>query len=208
LSWFRARIYYLAFAMSALLTRAVFAFLALALFPAPASAQMQVARNNALIQQVHVIGIAMFAYACDNNGAYPTGNSSTEVFQKLIDGGYVSEPSTFYVKMTGKVAPSSSKLKPENVCFDVTVAVDGKSSDMVPLVYLTGFRLDFTPDSTAVPVSDAVKQFGGISLFYKGNSSAFHKSDPDGSVPHLIVPAYQDATHYHQLTPVGPIDLA
>jgi hypothetical protein len=187
---------------------AVLAFVALVLFEHPACAQMQVARNNALMQQVHQIGVVMFSYACDNNGAYPTGNSSTEIFQKLIDGGYVTDPSLFYVKMPGKVAPTSNKLKPENVCFDVTVAVDSKSSDMVPLVYLTGFKLSFTPDSSAVPVSDAAKQAGGIPVFYKGNNAQFRRADADGSVPHFVFPNYQDDAHYHQLTPVGPIDLA
>jgi hypothetical protein len=194
-------------AMSALFSRTVLVCIALALFSAPAFAQMQTARNNAIIQQVHAIGLAMFAYANDNNGAYPTGNSSTEVFQKLIDGGYVTDPSTFYVKMPGKVAPAATgKLKPENVCFDVTVPLDGQSSDMIPLVYLTGYKLSFTLGSSAQPVSDIAKQIGGIVIFYKSNSTVFIHAAPDGSAPKVISPSMNDAnaSHYKQVTPDGP----
>ncbi len=204
----RAELVSLVDAMSALVSRTVLAWLALALFSAPASAQMQIARNNAVMQQVHAIGLAMFSYANDNNGAYPTGNSSTEVFQKLIDGGYVSDPSLFFVKMPGKVASASNQLKPENVCFDVTVTIDNKSSDQVPLVYLTGFRVSFTPGSSAVPVSDAAKQAAGLPVYYKGNNAVFLRSGPDGSVPHFVFPSYRDDAHYRQLTPEGPLDLA
>ncbi len=197
--------------MSALfhLAAAGFACIAIAFLPTPASAQMQVARASAsaIVQQTRQIGVVMFAYACDNNGAYPTGDSSTEIFQKLIDGGYVNDSTLFYVKMPGKVAPTSNKLKPENVCFDVTVAVNNKSSDMVPLIYLTGFKVSFTPDSSAVPVSDAAKQAGGIPVFYKGDNALFRRADADGSVPHFVAPNFQDDAHYHQLTPDGPLQV-
>jgi type II secretory pathway pseudopilin PulG len=194
-------------AMSALSARVLLALLALTLLPASASAQIQQAIQRALMQQTHAIGLALFSYATDNNGAYPTGKSSTEVFQKLIDGGYVSDPSIFYSKMPGKVPPTSNKLKPENVSFDVTVPIDSNSSDMVPVLFTTGFKISYAPGSSAVPVSDAAKQAPGISIFYKGNSAVFIPKAADGSAPNAISPNLNDAGHYQQLTPDGPLQV-
>ena len=97
----------------------------------------------------------MFAYATDNiqNGnAYPDGNSSTEVFQKLLDGNYCSDPSVFYLPLAGKTpAVAGQKLKPENVCWDVTSGVDSSASD-VPLVFMTGYKVTYVPGGSAVPL--------------------------------------------------------
>ena len=46
------------------------------------------AKEAASMQMARAIGLAMFAYASDHNGAYPDGKTSTEVFQKLIDEKY------------------------------------------------------------------------------------------------------------------------
>jgi len=103
--------------------------------------------QNALLQCSHGIGLAMYAYANDNNGKYPTGNSSTEVFQKLVDRGYVTAPSIFYTSFVGirsKSPANSNKLKPENVCWDVTVPADMNVSDpSLPLVFTTGYRIEY-----------------------------------------------------------------
>jgi hypothetical protein len=193
--------------MSAFFPRAgaLFAGIAFVLLPAPASAQMQVARNDALMQQARAIGEAMFSFAADHNGAYPTGKSSTDIFQQLIVGGYVSDPSAFYTKMPGKVAPASTQLKPENVCFDVTMPVNGDSSDQVPVVFLTGFKISYAPGSSAVPVSDAAKQAPGIVIYYKGNNATFIPKGADGSVPRVVSPSLGDTAHYQQLTPDGSL---
>src|ERR1700753_321458 len=49
------------------------------------------------VAQAGAIVKAMNAYAADHGGAYPGGGTSTEVFQKLLDGHYVSDPKTFFV---------------------------------------------------------------------------------------------------------------
>ncbi len=91
------------------------------------------------MQQGRQIGQMMFSYATDNvqNGnAYPDGNSSTEVFQKLLDGGYATDPTLFYVPMPGKVEPvKGQKLKPENVSWDVTSGVSSNSPDGLTCFY-------------------------------------------------------------------------
>jgi hypothetical protein len=109
------------------------------------------------MQQCRQIGECMFYYSADNvagNNAYPNGKSSTEVFQKLIDAGYIRDPSILFVPMPGKIAPEpgQNKLKPENVCWDVTVPVDSSSSNLVPLVFLTGYRINYVPGGSAVPL--------------------------------------------------------
>jgi hypothetical protein len=139
----------------------------------------------------------MFAYANDNNGDYPGGKNSTEVFQKLLDGGYVSDPTLFYIPTDGKRRPVvGQKLKPENVCWDVTAGVDLKSPDGVPLVFMTGYKVIYGPGTPATPIIKPYPQFGGtrtwedwwnnetpwgavmpgIAVYYKANNAMFLKS--------------------------------
>ncbi len=59
------------------------------------------AYQSSLVQTAHALGIALYSYANDNQGLYPDGTSSTEVFQKLMDGGYVTDPAIFYIAMDG-----------------------------------------------------------------------------------------------------------
>ncbi len=64
--------------------------------------------RNVTMQQVRMIGQAFFTYSTDNtaNGnAYPDGKSSTEIFQKLIDAGYISDPTILFVPLPGKIKP-------------------------------------------------------------------------------------------------------
>jgi hypothetical protein len=160
---------------------------------------------SAVVQQAHAIGLALFCYANDNNGAYPTGKSSTEVFQKLIDGGYISDPIVFFVPMPGKVRPTSNKLKPDNVSFDVTDGVDLNSSDAVPVLFLTGFILNYAPGSAAVPASDDALKRDGMVIYYHSNSAQFLKKDTDGTVHNAVPKNFDDkGHHYQQLTPDGP----
>jgi hypothetical protein len=197
----------------------------------PISPAVHHPKDNIAMQQGRQIGQAMFSYATDNvqNGnAYPDGNSSTEVFQKLIDGGYVTDPTIFYVPLPGKVkAVAGQKLKPENVCWDVTSGVDSNSSDLVPLVFITGYRMTYAPGGSAVPVIKPYPPFwseprtwsqwwndapapepgpSGIAIFYKGNNAVFLKLNLDGSLPNVVSPEFKpDGKTYRQLTPDGPL---
>ncbi len=194
-------------AMKALLFRATLFACVLFVGLAPASGQIQNGMHVAPegVRQAHAIGLALFSYANDNNGDYPTGSSSTEVFQKLIDGGYVSDPALFYVPMPGKVRPTTGKLKPENVSFDVTAGVDLKSSDAVPILFMTGFLVDYTVGSAAVPLTEDAKKRDGMVIFYHSNSTQFLIKDPNGTVRSAIPKAFDGkGHHYQQLTPDGP----
>ena len=83
-------------------------------------------RDSRWLRASHTIALAAFSYANDHNHKYPDGKSSTEVFQKLIDGKYVDDTTIFYVPMKGKTKPIAGQpLKPENVCWDFTGRTDG-----------------------------------------------------------------------------------
>jgi hypothetical protein len=190
-------------AMSALISRVVLFACFMFADSVPAFAQAQ---DQEITQQAHAIGVVMYAYANDHNGAYPTGSSSTEVFQKLIDGGYVNNPILFFVPMPGKVKPTSNKLKPENVSFDVTNGVDIKtSSDAVPLLFLTGFLITYAPGSTAEPTTEDAQKRDGMVIFYHSGSTQFLKKDVDRIIHNAVPKFYDDKVHhYQQLTPEGP----
>jgi len=151
----------------------------------------------------------MFSYAMDNGGKYPVGKSSTEVFQKLLDEKYCSDPSVFYLEMPGKTKPTSSKLKPENVCWDITVPLDDHDSDFLPVVFLTGYKIQYFPGGDAAPISASLKgQLQGISVGYKNHNTKYLKNDglSDGIVSSFISKDFDPAgKKYQQLTPDGPL---
>jgi hypothetical protein len=154
------------------------------------------------------IGMMMFSYSTDHGGSYPDGNSSTEVFQKLIDGNYVTDPTIFYIPLPGKIKPlPGQKLKPENVCFDVTSGVDSDSTD-VPLVFVTGYKVTYAPGASAVPL--AKPHPAGMIVFYKTDSAKVMLpavvENSDGSISNFIPASFDPkGKTYRQLTPDGPL---
>jgi type II secretory pathway pseudopilin PulG len=160
------------------------------------------AKENMSMQQARQIEIAMFSYANDHNGAYPTGTTSTEVFQKLIDGQYVTDPAVFYIAMPGKTKPTSSHLTAENVCYDVTSGVTSDSSDDVPLVFATGYVMTYSPNAMTEPDSSAKSAFPGMAVAYKTNSARFFNARSDGTVPGVISVTFDPGSKsYQQLKP-------
>jgi hypothetical protein len=168
-------------------------------------------RHNPAMMTTRQIGVVMFEYANDHNGVYPTGKSSTEVFQKLIDAGYVTDPTLFwegFLPVPAKSKANSKILRPENVCYDVTVPVSADSNDALPVVFLTGYRIDYVPRGTATPLFSWAKDWTGLPVYYHGNNTAFLKNDgqPDGVVTNFISQAFDPAgAKFQQLTPDGPL---
>ena len=105
------------------------------------------------MESTRAIAVALGRYAAAHGGKYPEGSSSTEVFQKLLDGKYVIDPATFYLFMPGKAEPTGLRLLPQNVCYDVTAGVDAASPDSLPVVFVTGFRLHYQPNGSAVSLT-------------------------------------------------------
>lgn len=179
------------------------------------------APESASVQKAHSLGLALFEYAQDNNTEYPKGKSSTEVFQKLMDGGYVSDPTIFYIPMSGKVPPTPGQktLKPENVSWDVTSDADTKSPDTLPLVFMTGYKVLYLPAGSALPLVKPYPRFGwldskqawfdwlvgrptvhwsdsgGIAVYYNGHRAVWinleSASNNVGLIPNFVPPDFK-----------------
>jgi hypothetical protein len=112
-------------------------------------------------QQAHVLGLRMNSYAGDHDGKYPDGKSSMEIFQKLLDGGYADDPAIFYIPSPGKIKPVAGRpLRAENVCWDITGIREANSPVKVPLVFMTGYKVNYSPGGAAVPLVKPYPQFG------------------------------------------------
>ncbi len=180
------------------------------------------------MQQSHTLYIAMFQYSIDNN-AFPSGKSSTEAFQKLLDGGYVSDPALFCLPLRGKVpAKPGEKLKPENVTWDLTANMGAdKKEDDIPLVFTTGYRIEYKPGGGAVPLGPLPVYISrdrtwiewlenrpganapgpGLAVACTGGISRFLKAYPATGIVPNVIPAEAnlgDRT-YRQLTPDGEL---
>ncbi len=207
-------------------------FIFLCIVTPPMGGGIKKAPQSSSMQAAHALGLAMYSYANDNNQTYPDGKSSTEVFQQLLDGGYVTDPAIFYIPAPGKIKAErgQKKLKPENVCWDVTAGSSGGLSSTehteLPLLFLTGYRVSYTPGGAAVPLpkSDIAERTWtqwangspslsavfteGAAVFYGNNSAKYANrvTAPDGtsSIPNFVSRDYRpDGKVYRQLTPDG-----
>lgn len=179
------------------------------------------------MQAAREIGLSMFQYSTDHDGKYPDGKSSTEVFQKLIDGKYISDPTIFYIPLPGKTEPVfEQKLKSENVCWDVTCCLGPSDSDYLPVVFMTGYKVNYVPGGSAVAIilnpyphydrcwidwwNGYEVARPGIAVCYKSNSAMFMElnlsKNPDGTIPNFVPPQFDpQGKTYRQLTPDGPL---
>jgi type II secretory pathway pseudopilin PulG len=194
----------------------------------PAGGGLGKARESAAMQTTRTIALAMFQYANDN-GSYPDGKSSTEVFQKLVDGNYISDPAILYVPMPGKTKDlAGARLQPRNVCYDITSGIQMNSPDGLPIVFLTGFRIDYRPGGTAVSLvrpfpgihhgssswwqsingGNPFEPTSGLPVAYMNNNAYFRNGEigPDGMgvVRNVLPPDFNaNGQIYRQLTPEG-----
>lgn len=180
-----------------------------------------------------VIGIAMAQYADDHGGKYPEGKSSTEVFQKLLDGKYLADSYYFWLPLRGKVEGiRGQKLKPENVCFDVTCCISRDDPDDLPIVFATGCKVTYAPGSAAIPLVNPFPQYGpgtwyqwwcnepesttdlkreqGICVYYKSKRATClpltSSANSDGTILNFIPPDFDaKGKSYRQLTPDGTL---
>jgi len=195
----------------------------------PITPSLRAARQSAAMQTAHALGLALYSYANDNHNLYPDGTSSTEVCQKLLDGGYVTNPSYFFIPTPGKVAAvPGAKLKPENVCWDITAPIDISTTVNVPVLFMTGYRVDYHPGGEATPVikpfpryfvDDSISAWfaamfwgdtyryrpsAGIALYYDNNSARFALANPGNIIPNFVPTDFKPAAKtYRQLTPDG-----
>ena len=183
--------------------------------------------QSSLLQAAHALGLALQSYRDAHDGKYPDGNSSTEIFQKLLDAGLVSDPGIFYIPLAGKIAPvPGQRLRPENVSWDVTAGVDSTAPEHLPVLFSTGYRVTYAPGGTAVPVIKPYPRFGykrtwlqwyyhfslniggpGIAVYYAGNMAAFIVPQGDDfTMRNVLSPDFDSSgKSYRQLTPDGPL---
>jgi hypothetical protein len=154
------------------------------------------------VAQAQAIVKAMHAYATDHGGAYPEGGTSTEVFQKLLDGHYVSNPKTFFVLTGGKFPADSNQLDSRNVCFDVTAGASPKSPADLPLVFTAGFDVTYRPGVNATHATDIVGILHGIAVGYNDGSAHFRRAAADGTVPDVVPADFKaEGETFRQLKP-------
>jgi hypothetical protein len=183
----------------------------------PITCGIKSAQQSVAVQTAHLLTTALYSYANDHNGKYPDGKTSTEVFQQLLDQGYVTDPTIFYfdfLHLPGKVRPENNRLKPENVTWDVTAGVDASSPGDLPVVFLTGYRVDYQAGGSANLMQAPPKRTWGDwsndtpkwepFMAYGCTSGSAHKTlaNADGTIPNFI-PADFDpkGKTYRQLTP-------
>jgi type II secretory pathway pseudopilin PulG len=164
------------------------------------------AKESASMQTTRAIALAMYQYATDHQGAYPDGKTSTEVFQKLIDGKYITNPVVFYVAMPGKTRATSPTLTAANVSYDVTSGVTADSPDSLPIVFCTGYTVSYSASSSAVPDSATSSPFpgtgGGLAVACKNNNARFIQAGADGTVTGFMPDDFNAGTKtYRQLRP-------
>lgn len=187
---------------------------------------LQQIRESNEVLYARDMGLSFFAYACDHGGKYPEGKTSTEVFQKLLDGGYLGTENgkeydylkILYYPMPGKVkaAPGTKILKPENVCWDITCCMDEHSPDSLPIVFLTGYKITYRAGASATPLPHPPRSWSDwwqgkdypkfIAVNYKNNDSQKINLAPNGTVPNFIPADFNPmGKTYHQLTPDGEL---
>ena len=170
------------------------------------------ARQSSLAQMAHALGMAMYSYSQDHGGKYPQGKSSTDVFQQLIDQKYATDPTLFYFPMEGKSKPEGTKLKPENVSWDVTADVQPDDPDFLPIVFLTGYKIQYQfhhgPDeSNWFGLAYGPGTF--MPFYTKGNMAEFVRVAADGTARVFVsTQSPFKARAYRQLTPDGPLPVS
>ena len=179
--------------------------------------------------KAHGIALALRSYANDNDLRLPGSANSTEIFQKLVEGGYVIDNQVFYIPLPGKIKPViGQKLKPENVCFDMTTGVDFREvPEGLPIVFMTGYKVTYIAGSSAVPIIKPYPNFGaefptwwawwhsipqepGIVSADINSNSKFLKLETGANgerfIPNFIPPGFDTkGKTYCQLTPDGPL---
>jgi hypothetical protein len=111
-----------------------------------------VKRVSPLETQAYLITKAIYEYADGHEGHFPPGKSSTEVFQHLLDGGYVRDPSLFWLQLPGKKKPTESVLRPENVSWDVSSPMTAGKNKVIPILFITGYKFHYTLKGTFTPL--------------------------------------------------------
>jgi prepilin-type N-terminal cleavage/methylation domain-containing protein len=161
------------------------------------------AKQSGGLQSAHALGLAMYSAANDDSQVYPdlSGGSAAPVAGALLAGGYVTDPSIFFLsgdtnsaaKYGGVVASAATSIQQSNISWDfisnagVAPGVNTTSYPFLPLMWstvATGTEPAFSTTATtitATPASVNPFQTAGVAVFYINNSAAFVSSTVAGS---------------------------
>jgi prepilin-type N-terminal cleavage/methylation domain-containing protein len=170
----------------------------------PITGAIKNAKNNAAMQTTRTLALAEFQYANDNNQNYPdTGNSGASggtqaagVANCLMSGGYIQDPSIFWIsgsqetKYTGSL--STPTIAASNISYDFVGNSNGQgvnpnAPDTLPLVWTS-----VSPNTPTLTSSGAVNvtvtntnplSTQGIAVCYKSNSAQFMKAVASNNQP-------------------------
>jgi len=185
----------------------------------PITSQIKKAKESSAVQQSHAIGLAMFAFANDNNQLYPdTSNPSAgktgavAVAYALLNGGYVSDPAQLWIsggkatKYSGSGGAGATSITASNISFDFVGANGGTGLNSTVAQYMpllwnsvsSGEAPSLTSASTAnsaitaTLLSNSASAFGnaGLATFYCNQSAVFNTA-LTGTV--TMVPAASNA---------------
>jgi prepilin-type N-terminal cleavage/methylation domain-containing protein len=167
------------------------------------------AKQSAGVQSAHAIGLALYSCANDNSQLYPdlsnpTGNTGTGAAapaRALLAGGYVTDPSIFYIssdtaaaKYTGVLASAASTIANTAISWDFIGNTSGLGISSINYPYLpvlwstvNGATVSNLASTgiISVPISGANAlpfQSAGLAVFYENNSAAFLTANNTGTV--------------------------
>jgi prepilin-type N-terminal cleavage/methylation domain-containing protein len=187
----------------------------------PITHAMSVAKDNAGMQTTHSIYIADFQYSIDNSH-FADAADSGGIAQGLLQGGYVSDPTLFYLggnttKYTGTDAAHG--MQAQNVSWDFLGTGTGGSynglstsdPDQLPLVWSTGNKIVIPAAGgtygTATINGNGKNYYNtdGIPVAYKSGVSTFHHPTDvtTGTISNFIDNSYNPPANTTYLVRAG-----
>lgn len=167
------------------------------------------------LDMLRQLGEAMSAYAHDHQGSYPTGESSVEVFNQLIAGGYLQDyrlamydgvdkgSMLGVVSETGKEVaadPEKTRLTASQVSWDATANARADDPAGTPLLYSTGFEVAYQPGTRPTPA--AGQQEREIFVLTVDGQRRIYRLDEVDSWEFPFMPTGVNPTERQQLRPV------
>jgi prepilin-type N-terminal cleavage/methylation domain-containing protein len=155
------------------------------------------AKESASMQVARQIGLLEFAYSNDYSQVYPYETSAELIADDLLNNGYTSDPSIFYLSGTpgavkGVGTTGKYTLAKTAVCWDficntgatTPTGLTSNSADGTPLVFITGNAITMaTTGPIDLTVTGSQNAFGtdGVAVSYKSNSAQFFKAAITGA---------------------------
>jgi len=136
---------------------AIIGLLAALAFPAFNKA-MDSAHQATDISNVKQVGVTFFTYANDNDGNYPTTNTTAvDLFNSLTNGGYITTPSIVSSTGSTPMTPGSAFVA-ANIGWGCAEGLTTSDNSGLPLVWSTGTTMTVNGSSLVI---DATTNYWG-----------------------------------------------